>query len=522
MQVQKIYVNKEDEVALVVLRVVKAETTDVLLCIPKFSTFGKSLQNFRLLKSEGEALGKTIRVESVDEDVVALAHQCDIEAINPFFQKSTGAFADIVVRHRVVEEKKSIVPPAPKIEATLVNKEEPLVVHEYQEAIPEEPTPKAFPFKKMMLAVFVIAFGGACTFVALRVLPKADITLVTQKKTFTYASAIVVDKNIRTVDSVTMKIPGQLFIEKKNTSLTFPATGKKFIEKKAEGKIVIANAYSSEQQKLVQKTRFVTDAGLIVRLKEPVVVPGAKIVDGKIVPSAIEVAIVADKPGVEYNLAAGTRLTIPGLKGTPKYDGFYGETKVALGGGFVGERAYPTDDDIAKSKSAVAVAIESSAKATALQKIPADFKAIDNGVQFRITKQMVNTDVNEAGMFTVFGEGEMSVMAFRESDVLQALAERSAKEIGQTYIKKSAELNYGIPKLDLTLGKMSLPIDYKSVLAPMIKIDELKGRIMSTSERELKALLLAMPGLESATVALWPFWVRSVPDGNDKIMVNVE
>jgi hypothetical protein len=86
MNVKKIYVNKEDEAATVILRVVKAETTDVVLCVPKFSTFGKSIHNFQLLKSEGEALGKMIRVESVDDEIVTLAKQCGLEAANPFFQ----------------------------------------------------------------------------------------------------------------------------------------------------------------------------------------------------------------------------------------------------------------------------------------------------------------------------------------------------------------------------------------------------------------------------------------------------
>ena len=69
---------------------------------------------------------------------------------------------------------------------------------------------------------------------------------------------------------------------------------------------------------------------------------------------------------------------------------------------------------------------------------------------------------------------------------------------------------------------MIVVLDYKSVLAPTIKVDDLKGRMVSKSERELKALLLAMPGLESATVALWPFWVRSVPGNDKKIAVEVK
>lgn len=512
MNVQKIYVNKEDEAAFVVERVVKAETEDVVLCIPKFSTFGKSVHNFRLLKSEGEALGKTIRIESVDDSVVLLAKQCNLGATNPFFQKSSGAFSDIVVRRQTAQPQKCAELP----------KEEPLVIKTYSETQHADQEPKQFSIKKIILAITVMAFGGALSFVAFRVLPKADIALVTQKKKFAYANVLVVDKSVRTIDAGAMKIPGQLFIEKKNASLTFPATGKKFIEKKAEGKLVVTNAYSSEPQTLVQKTRFTTDKGIIVRLKKSIVVPGAKIVDGKIVPSTIETEVIADKSGAEYNIPVGMRLAIPGLKGTPRYDGFYGETKNALAGGFVGERAYPTDDDMKKAKIAIAGMIADNAKATALQKVPVEFKTLEDGMQFRMIKETVNPDVNDGGMSSIFGEGELSMMAFRESDVAAALADRAAKEIGREYEKKSEELKYGLPKLDLAIGKMTVPIDYASVLAPIIKTIELKERIINKSERELKALLLATPGLESATVSLWPFWVRRVPENQEKIAVDIK
>ena len=91
-----------------------------------------------------------------------------------------------------------------------------------------------------------------------------------------------------------------------------PIIGEKEIKTKARGRIVIYNAFSSEDQLLVRRTRFETPDGKIYRISEQIIVPGAEIKDEKIAPSSVEAEIFADQPGEEYNIGL-TGFIIPGF-----------------------------------------------------------------------------------------------------------------------------------------------------------------------------------------------------------------
>ncbi len=536
-ETKKIYVNKNDDAAVVAEKVIDAEATHIVLRVPRFSRLAQSENNFHLLKRESEALKKTLRIESVDDAVIELAKAADIEAENSFFNGAGRPVADIVTLPKPRRVKlRNIVPDAPRqiaeaedevssserTQATLVGATEEVARELNQRFGPMgEERPKRRG-KAWFAALALVGCSSIAAFFALRVLPRAEIHIVTQKADWKYNDAIVVDKAIATPDADAAKIPGQLFTEKRNVTLTFPATGKRQVTAKAGGSVTIFNAYSSDAQKLVATTRFVAPDGKMFRLLKDVTVPGAKIADGKIVSSSITASVAADKAGEEYNIAGGVVLTIPGLKGTPKYDAFRGETKEALRGGFVGEAAYPTGDDVKRAKDGIAATLADGLKAAVLAKVPQEFKVVDGSVQFRVVKQTVNATVNATGVFSVTAEAEVSVMGIRETDALAVMHGRIAKQMAGEYEIKSETLSYGMARFDAVAGRMTLPVDYAVVVARKVETDELRSNALLKSERDLKAMLLTTPGLLSARIALWPFWVRTVPGDGAKVKISVE
>jgi len=101
-----------------------------------------------------------------------------------------------------------------------------------------------------------------------------------------------------------------------------PATIEKKIQKKASGTVTIFNAYNGESQRLIKNTRLESADHKIFRIDQSVVVPGAKVVDGKTVPGSVDSVVYADVAGKEYNIGLGD-FTIPGFKGDPRYSKFY-------------------------------------------------------------------------------------------------------------------------------------------------------------------------------------------------------
>jgi hypothetical protein len=504
MKIKKIIVNKSDEAAEVVEKIMDAEAEEIILNVPRFSKLAESLANFHLIKRESEFLNKKIIIESVDDKAIELAGLAKLESLNPFFTKSQR-ISDIVMRREIVKKGAAEIKAAPEPHR--------------KKSRPGRRPPA--PFKIASLLLFAV-LAAAMLFVAVRVLPRAAITLVSQKDGWNYNDSVIVDKMAVKADENSMKLPGQIFTQSRNLQLVFKASGKKTVEKKASGKAIIYNAYSSEPQPLVATTRLVTPDGKIFRLKNNITVPGAKIAEGKIVSSSIETEIIADKVGEAYNIGPVPRFAIPGFKGTPKFGAFYAESKEAMSGGFIGDVAFPTDSDLKKAKQELENKLTDSLIIALTTQIPPEFKLIPGAKEIVFVKNEISEEIDAGGNFGIFGEAVGTAILFKEADFLTMLKGRMQKELGDVWDIKDFSLEYGEARVDFQRGRMSFPVKFKSLAAHKIDVTDLKSRIMNKSEADLRPLILSIPGLESARISLWPFWVNRVPRNPNKIKIAIE
>ncbi|MBI3634254.1 MAG: hypothetical protein HY228_01395 [Candidatus Yonathbacteria bacterium] len=131
------------------------------------------------------------------------------------------------------------------------------------------------------------------------------------------------------------------------------ATIERNIQKKAGGKVIIYNSYNNQSQRLIKNTRLESSDKKIFRIDGSVVVPGTKVVGGKVIESgSVEALVYADAPGEEYNIGLAD-FTIPGFKGDPRYTKFTARSKKdsPITGGFSGTVRVATDEDIAKAQT---------------------------------------------------------------------------------------------------------------------------------------------------------------------------
>jgi hypothetical protein len=552
--VKKISVNKSDEIAIIVEKIIDTPDDEVVLSIPRFSHLGESLSNFHLLKREAEALEKKITIESVDDHVIELAEMSGLTAANPFFAKSKRQFSDIVAPKAgsSAKTKKRKVPvlqeaaaeeevptqriPAQRIPTPIRSMNEERDAYKFDLAELERSASeleKTSRFAISMPAISLPRFRGSflwwgvgvlalgfIAFAAATILPRASVVIEAQTQEWSYNDSVVTDKAAVT-DVAKMTVPNQVFTQKNNVQLKFPATGRRQVERKAGGTITVYNSYSSDPQPLVEQTRFMTPDGKVFRLPKTITVPGAKIIEGKIVPSSIETQVVADQAGPDYNIGPVKLFTIPGFKGTPKYQSFYAESKSDMTGGFIGEIAYPTDEDARSAKAKAQSELENALKTKLLTQIPKEFKILDGATRYRVLEQKVDAEADQDGKFGVFTEAQMTIIGFKEDDVKMLLEKRAKRDNGEEFEVRSSELGYGLARADFDKGVLSFPVDYKSVLAKRIDVDELRRNILGKSESELKLTVFALPGLKSATISLWPFYVKTVPTDPAKVKVEV-
>lgn len=134
----------------------------------------------------------------------------------------------------------------------------------------------------------------------------------------------------------------------------------KEVNQKAEGELTIYNNYSADPQVLIRNTRFQSPEGKIFKIADSVTVPGKK---GDVA-GAITVKVSADSYGADYNIEP-TKFTIPGLKGTSRYNAFYAKSTNKMSGGMSGMVQIVADSDINQAQ----VELEPKVKDDLLQKL---------------------------------------------------------------------------------------------------------------------------------------------------------
>ena len=147
---------------------------------------------------------------------------------------------------------------------------------------------------------------------------------------------------------------------------------------------------------------------------------------------------------------------------------------------------------------------------------------MSGATDFKLITQKVREVVDAEGRFSIFTEAQMTMMAFRESDLVSMLRAKAEKEAGPDLALKHYSLEYGTPKFLGSSGRLELLVVYRAELVREVDLVALRRLVIGKSEPELKVAVLALPGLESAQISLWPFWVRTVPTREQRVIVNVQ
>jgi len=233
---------------------------------------------------------------------------------------------------------------------------------------------KILTFSVFLFAVFVSLSNFVFNKTEIRIWPETDKISLNENITVAIAGKTDVSKKI---------IIGQVFEENKIISREFFASGETKEGQKASGKIRVYNNYSDVPQVLVKNTRFISDKGNLFRTVEKITVPGGVYEKGKLQPGYIDVGVVADQAGEEYNIGPAT-FSIPGFVGTAKYTAFYGKSFEAMSDGFIGDVPQILSDDISKAKEILLASAIEEGKISLENKISSDFVLLKEAVSFEV------------------------------------------------------------------------------------------------------------------------------------------
>ncbi|NTW47843.1 MAG: hypothetical protein HGA48_02810 [Candidatus Yonathbacteria bacterium] len=306
-------------------------------------------------------------------------------------------------------------------------------------------------------------------------------------------------------------------------SIEILATEERESERRASGTIVIYNTYSTNEQRLVKKTRFEDPAGHIYRINESVVIPGMRTEGGETIPGSVEVTVSADEPGTDFNIAL-VDFTIPGFKGSPQYDKMYARSKTPMTGGFVGLEKVASESEVIAAQQELEKKLSEKLLSDARSQTPAGSILAEYATTHTFEHlDPVPSDDNKNVIVTV--RGTLHAMVFDGGEMARFIARRSVASYDDkdVYFSDVSKLSIGIvpeengeavidDTVTISLGgtpHIVWTVDKKEVLSAIV------GR----SKKEFDETMKKFPAIASAQASMHPFWKGEFPEDAKDISV---
>ncbi len=355
-------------------------------------------------------------------------------------------------------------------------------------------------------------------------LPRAEIEIWPSTKNIRLEKELFFDQSVV-----------RLFEREKNLADVFEASGKFLKEEKAEGTITVFNEYSTSPQTLIAATRFVSAEGKVFRTPLRVTIPGGTYEAGKFIPGEINIRVLADEPGPEYNIGP-TTFSIPGFAGTDRYTKFYARSSEPMKGGFQEEVSKVVEADLARAEE---ILIERAKK---------ECQDLIEKQLFDYFSEHIHSEVIES-FSPLAAEEEAKDFRFQvkakcrtlyfEKDYLENYAKQliieQALEEGDLFgesplvfpsdkkliVPQSLDVDYSPQETNLDLKEITLSLDASARTYSEVNLEGVKNALAGKTLAEANFLLESEPKIIKANLNFWPFWVKRVPNNPNRLNLSL-
>ena len=416
----------------------------------------------------------------------------------------------------------------PKIKKETVKEDDfvrPVVIDDKPSKITETPTyqydydqPKKSGKKILYFSVLVFflaaAFGLSAFF------KSAEIRVSPKQETKTADEIFTAKKDVSVSD-----LSYQVVTISKDVEKTVEATGEEEVSKKAQGKIIIYNNYSSQSQKLVATTRFETPEGMVFRLPNAVTVPGRALKDGKMVAGSIEVVVEADKVGPNYNVGLKD-FTIPGFKGDPRFNSIYARSKTEMTGGFVGVQKVVSKELVQATDKDLEASLKNSLSKDIIAQIPANYILYPNSISYSLEPTIQEDSATENSFFKqnaiLRKKGTASAVIFDKGALSRAILAKISPEVTGEVVKinnlETLDFKY-VGETQEPSSDSLVTFSLKGNVNIIWGFDEnkLKSDLLGLSKKEAKTVIGTYGTIKEAWVETKPFWNQTIPENPEKV-----
>jgi len=520
----------KDDAAILIDRLMKSKHQEVVLALPKNSILTADLNSLKILKEEAESIGKNLSISTESDDIKEFAQKIQLSVFDSapiMAEKKIKRMLDIVRPPEPIYELEPTPEPTPEPEPQLEFITEPVVVYETankndleknledfynDQSLDKLSSKKFFSFNRAIKALAIIGILLLISAMYL-VLPKANIRISLKEMPVSATISVAVSKNISTPDFASGIIPGQYFLLTKSGSKIIETSNETVnIPSKYGGNIDIYNAYSTAAQKLVAQTRFETKDGKVFRIQNPIIIPGAKMSGSNLTPSFVKAEVISDTAGEEYQIGPSF-FTIPGFKGTAKFAGFYAKsTEIMIP---VKNNSTVIDQNVEKAKKDLENTLVTELKNEVLNTFKdSDLRLIDGASTVKVDEFNVvsNTATMKISWQAIF---------FKEKDfksLVNYFISTKYSDLKNFDFKDKIIYPQAV-KSDFKKGESFFTFNFNKSNVFTADLAGLKKELVGLNETGMRNIISDKNFINSATISLWPFWVRQSPGNPEKINI---
>lgn len=366
----------------------------------------------------------------------------------------------------------------------------------------------------LFLLLIIVMVGSLQLFFS-----KVEIVLHPVTEISRFRETITVDSALNEANFEQKIIPGKIFETQKFVSDEFSTQGR--VLKKSEGVIRLYNAFTTRPETWLKGTRFVSSEGKLFLSKERIHIPGARLKGGKIVPSFVDVPVIASKGGEEYNIGP-SNFSVVAFLGTPRYTSFYGESTTSMSGG--GEFPVVKEEDLQRAERELTDRAKAEAESEFKKIIPKGFVFLAPSMKTEVLEKTSSAQVGaELDTFKFNLATKSKVLAFNSKDI-EEFADfiiRSQIASGKKIWLPSLETKYQPEDVNLSEGKMIISLEGSAKVYPEIDFESLKKVLRGKSLQEASILLANKEEISDSKIKVFPFWLGKIPQKIDvKIVID--
>ncbi len=361
-----------------------------------------------------------------------------------------------------------------------------------------------------LLAIAAVTIGIA-VFIFL---PSANIALTIKTAPLLVDQKLTIATNIASIPNA---IPGNVFSQKVELQGSSPVTSTEVVGTKAKGTIQLINK-TFDDQKIKERSRLVTKDGVLFYMTKSATIPGAN-PSGV---SSINVEVEAAESGVQGNIAP-QKLSFAALDSSAQTV-VYGQNTAALTGGTGEEVKVIKEADLEQAKIAASNQAKAQVADSANSQLQKGWSILEESWD---TKLDVFTPTGKVGdrveTIPYTATGTVRVMSFKNEALMSTLETALRAELDRDYMLFPGPISYtkAVDKVNWENGQVAITTRVTHTTIPMFSLDTLKDKLSGRDKAEAINYLQGLPGIQNATIDLWPFWVQSVPEIQKRIDIKL-